>query len=84
MPPSTENWKRFIKGHMYGFVSYYSPELHMQTNSICLVSFTVKCQTGYPSKFWSWNSRTFLFLQLQHNINRLHSENFNKSDIDSV
>jgi len=49
MPPSTENWKRFIKGHMYGFVSYYSPELHMQTNSICLVSFTVKRQTGLQS-----------------------------------
>jgi len=73
MPPSTENWKRFIKGHMYGFISYYSPELHTQTNSICLVSFTVKRQTGYPSKFWSLNSRTFLFLLLQHNINRLHS-----------
>jgi len=53
---------------MGGFVIHYSQEHHMQTNSICLVPFTVKRQTGYPSKFWSWNFHTFLCLQLQHNM----------------
>jgi len=49
---------------MGGFVIHQSSELHMQTNCICLVPFTVKRQTGYPSKFWSWNFSTLLLLQL--------------------